>query len=179
MSIKQQKIIRFIPFVNFFVIAIQYLLMFHRNVVPNKGKRIFRTLLFCMLGGVIVMVLEILLDSIFQNESMLMVINFLSSLLWLFIISCVLVFEQEKFERDRNAQRETDTTSLKLMSQPFFEAVEKQEEPESIDQPIFKPKAKKKLPLVVKILIAIVSIPIVFFVGLFIFFFIEAIIEGI
>ena len=45
MSIKTQKIIRFIPFVNLLVIAIQWILFYQRNVVPNKMKRIIGNLL--------------------------------------------------------------------------------------------------------------------------------------
>ena len=56
MSIKTQKIIRFIPIVNLLFIAIQWILFYHRNVVPNKIKRIIGNLLIAAAACMVLMI---------------------------------------------------------------------------------------------------------------------------
>ena len=99
MSIKTQKIIRFIPFVNLLFIAIQWLLFYHRNVVPNKTKRIIGNLLIAAIACLILMIIEIILDSIFDYVFLETIINLLVSFADMYIFSSVLIRDQEKYQQ--------------------------------------------------------------------------------
>ncbi len=100
MSIKKQKIICFIPFVNLLIIAIQSFLMYHRNVVPNKGKRIIRTLLIVAVACFIIVMVEVALDAIVDNANLETVINLLVSYACMCVFSLALVFDQEKYYKE-------------------------------------------------------------------------------
>lgn len=100
MSIKSQKIVRFIPFVNFCIIAIQWIIFYHRNVVPNKLKRIISNLLITAAAALILMILEIILDSLFDLAHLETIINLLVSFADMYIYSSVLICDQEKYYKE-------------------------------------------------------------------------------
>lgn len=104
MSIKTQKIIRFIPFVNFIVIGIQWILFYNRNSVPNKGKRIICNLLIAAVPCLILMAVEIVLKSIFDYVVLETIINLSVSFADMFIFSSVLICDQEEFFKAKNAE---------------------------------------------------------------------------
>ena len=100
MSIKTQKSIRFIPFVNLLLVIIQWVLFYHRNVVPNKMKRIIGNLLIAGVGFLILMILEITLDSLFDSAPLETAINLLVSFADMYIFSSVLIYDQEKYYKE-------------------------------------------------------------------------------
>lgn len=97
MSIKTQKILRFIPFVGFLLVAIQWILFYHRNVVPNKVKRIFCDILITAAAFLILMIPEIILDYLFDYALLETIINLMVSFAGMYIFSSVLIFDQEKY----------------------------------------------------------------------------------
>ena len=97
MSIKTQKIIRFIPIVNLLFIAIQWILFYHRNVVPNKNKRIIGNLLIAAAACMVLMILESILDFLFDYALLETIINLLVSFIDTYIFSSVLIYDQEKY----------------------------------------------------------------------------------
>ena len=100
MSIKTQKIIRFIPFVNLLVIAIQWILFYHRNAVSNRMKRIISNLLIAASVVLILMILEIILDSMFDYVFLETIINLIVSFLDMYVFSSVLIYDQEKYYKE-------------------------------------------------------------------------------
>ena len=100
MSIKTQKIIRFIPFVNLILITIQWFLFYSRNDVPNKIKRIIRHLLIVAAGCLIIMIIEVILDMLFNHTLFTIIINLLVSFADMYIFSSVLIYDQEKYYKE-------------------------------------------------------------------------------
>lgn len=100
MSIKTQKIIRFIPFINLLFIAIQWILFYERNLIPNKMRRIIGNLLIAAAACLILMILEILLDVIFESALLDTIVNLLVSFADMYIFSSVLIYDQEKFYKE-------------------------------------------------------------------------------
>lgn len=97
MSIKTQKIIRFIPFINLLFIAIQWILFYKRNLIPNKIRRIIGNLLIAAAACLVLMILEIVLDVIFESSLLDTIVNLLVSFADMYIFSSVLIYDQEKF----------------------------------------------------------------------------------
>lgn len=100
MSIKTQKIIRFIPFINLLFIAIHWILFYKRNLIPNKMKRIIGNLLIAAAACLVLMILEIILDFLFDHALLETVINLLVSFADMYIFSSVLIYDQEKFYKE-------------------------------------------------------------------------------
>ena len=100
MSIKTQKIIRFIPFINLLCIAIQWILFYKRNLIPNKMKRIIGNLLIATAACLVLMVLEIILDFLFDYAFLETIINLLVSFIDMYIFSSVLICDQEKYYKE-------------------------------------------------------------------------------
>ena len=101
MSIKTQKIVRFIPFINLLLIALNWILFYKRNLIPNKMRRIIGNLLIATAACLILMILEIILDLIIDSALIETVINLLVSFADMYIFSSVLIYDQEKFHKDR------------------------------------------------------------------------------
>ena len=100
MSIKTQKIIRFIPFINLLFIAIQWILFYKRNLIPNKIRRIIGNLLIAAAACLVLMILEIVLDVIFESSLLDTIVNLLVSFADMYILSSVLIYDQEKFYKE-------------------------------------------------------------------------------
>lgn len=100
MSIKTQRIIRFIPFINLLLIAINWILFYKRNLIPNKMKRIIGNLLIAAAACLILMILEIILDFLFDSALIETIINLLVSFADMYIFSSVLIYDQEKFYKE-------------------------------------------------------------------------------
>ncbi len=100
MSIKTQKIIRFIPFINLLFIAIQWILFYKRNLIPNKMRRIIGNLLIAAAACLVLMILEIILDVIFESAHLDTIVNLLVSFADMYIFSSVLIYDQEKFYKE-------------------------------------------------------------------------------
>ena len=100
MSIKTQKIIRFIPFINLLFIAIQWILFYKRNLIPNKIRRIIGNLLIAAAACLVLMILEIVLDVIFESSLLDTIVNLLVSFADMYIFSSVLIYDQEKFYKE-------------------------------------------------------------------------------
>ena len=98
MSIKNQKIIRFIPCVNFLVISIQWLKMYHKQNLPKK--RMFSKLAIIFALFVAIMIPEFVLDSIFDIQWLEYIINFVVSCLCMYIFSTVAIYDQEQFMKE-------------------------------------------------------------------------------
>ena len=97
MTIKTQKIIRFIPFINLLLIAINWILFYKRNLIPNKMKRIIGNLLIVAAACLVLMISEIVLDSLVDYSTLLKtIINLLVSYIDMYIFSSVLIYDQEK-----------------------------------------------------------------------------------
>lgn len=101
MSIKTQKIIRFIPFINLLFIAIQWILFYHRNFIPNKMKRIIGNLLIAATACLVLMILEIILDFLFDYTLLETIINLFVSFIDMYIFCSVLIYDQEKYYKER------------------------------------------------------------------------------
>ena len=97
MSIKTQKIIRFIPLINLLFIAIHWILFYERNVIPNKMKRIIGNLLIAAAACLVLMILEIILDFLFDYALLETIVNLLVSFADMYIFSSVLIYDQEKY----------------------------------------------------------------------------------
>lgn len=100
MSIKTQKIIRFIPFINLLFVAIHWFLFYKRNLIPNKMKRIIGNLLIAAVACLVLMILEIILDFIFDSAILETIINLLVSFADMYIFCSVLIYDQEKFYKE-------------------------------------------------------------------------------
>ena len=100
MSIKTQKIIRFIPFINLLFIAIQWILFYKRNLIPNKMRRIIGNLLIAAAVCLVLMILEIVLNVIFESALLDTIVNLLVSFADMYIFSSVLIYDQEKFYKE-------------------------------------------------------------------------------
>ena len=100
MSIKTQKNVRFIPFINLLLIALNWILFYKRNLIPNKMRRIIGNLLIATAACLILMILEIILDLIIDSALIETVINLLVSFADMYIFSSVLIYDQEKFHKD-------------------------------------------------------------------------------
>ena len=100
MSIRTQKIVRFIPFVNLFVVYIQWFRCYHRNVIPNRTKRIIGNLLIAAAVGLVLMILEIIVNSIFDIALLETIMNLIVAFADMFIFSSVLIYDQEKIYKE-------------------------------------------------------------------------------
>lgn len=100
MSIKTQKIIRFIPLINLLFIAIQWVLFYKRNLISNKMKRIISNLLIAAAACLVFMILEIILDFLFDYALLESTINLLVSFVDMYIFSSVLIYDQEKYYKE-------------------------------------------------------------------------------
>ena len=100
MSIKAQKIIRFIPFINLLLISINWILFYKRNLIPNKMKRIIGDLLIAAAACLILMILEIILVFLIDSALIETIINLLVSFADMYIFSSVLICDQEKFYKE-------------------------------------------------------------------------------
>ena len=104
MSIRTQKIVRLIPFVNLFVVYIQWFRCYHRNVIPNRTKRIIGNLLIAAAVGLVLLIVADLilkiLESIFDIALLEIIMNLIVDYADLFILSSVLIYDQEKFYKE-------------------------------------------------------------------------------
>ena len=98
MSIKTQKIIRFIPFLNFTLIIIQWFKMYHKNNLPTK--RFIVKLLIIFATCIVVTIPEIVLDSLFNIASLEQAVNLVVSYVYTYIFSSVAIYDQEQFIRE-------------------------------------------------------------------------------
>ena len=99
MDIKTQKIIRFIPMVNF-ITVIFWFIMYYKNPIPKK--RLYKKLLIIACACVSIMILEIILESFIKTDIAITIINFITSYLSLLAFSFVAVQDQEKYFNNPN-----------------------------------------------------------------------------
>ena len=104
MSIRTQKIVRFIPFVNLFVVYIQWFRCYHRNVIPNRTKRFFGNALIATAAGVVLLIVADLilkiLESIFDIALLEIIMSLIVDYAIMFIFSSVLIYDQEKIYKE-------------------------------------------------------------------------------
>lgn len=101
MQIKTQKIICFIPIINFAVISFQWLRMYVRNHISIL--RFIKTLLIMFLFCVFFVVVEYVMRSIMRKDSDL-ILNFCFGCLDLFIISFIEIYDQERYLKGQNKE---------------------------------------------------------------------------
>lgn len=95
MSIKKQKIICFIPIINFVIIGFLWLRMYYKYPI-HKTRFLKRILQMCVFV-VIITIPNIILNSLFDNKTIEILINLISSYLYLVAFSCIAVKDQEQY----------------------------------------------------------------------------------
>lgn len=94
MDIKTQKIIRFIPIVNFITVVFWFL-MYYKN--PISKKRLYKKLLVVGLYCLLIMIVEIIFNSIVKIDMLATLVSFVASYLSLLAFSFIAVRDQEKY----------------------------------------------------------------------------------
>lgn len=93
MSIEMQKKIKFIPFLNFLLIGIQWLKAF-RNGLPIK--RLFLTLFIVWLIGVITLLPQIIIESFWSiSPQIKTILTYIYSYVVMFAFSCRAIYDQK------------------------------------------------------------------------------------
>lgn len=95
MNIQKQNQLILIPFVNYVVIGIQWLLFYHKNPVSKAG--ILKVLLISFLCCIVITIPEIILDSIFSNATLELVMNLVASYMYMFIFSFFMLKDQQRY----------------------------------------------------------------------------------
>ena len=96
MSIKVQKIIRFVPFVNFFVIGF-CLIKKYRESPKSRVIDIFIFGFIMFISMILVNIPQIILQHFVRNEFINLFISLVSSYITLFVISSIAIKQQEKY----------------------------------------------------------------------------------
>ena len=95
MSIKFQKIIRFVPFVNFFVTYFS-LIKAYRNSNRSRISDIFKIVFVIFISILFVNIPQIILQHFVKSESFNSFLSLISTYVTLFVISSIAIIQQEK-----------------------------------------------------------------------------------
>lgn len=96
MSIKFQKIIRFVPFVNFFVTGFS-LIKVYRSSQKVRVVDIFKFGFLTFLLMILVNIPQMILQYFVRSESFSMFLSLISAYVTLFVISSIAIMQQEKY----------------------------------------------------------------------------------
>ncbi len=96
MSIKHQKVIRFVPFLNFFVTVFS-LIRAYRNNDQAKLVDVFKFVFIGFIAVILVNLPQIILSNIFANTALEWIFTYLSAYITLLVISSLAIFQQEKY----------------------------------------------------------------------------------
>ena len=105
MTIKTQKKFRFIPFLNFAIVATQWLSMYLHNAVPKKGRRIYTNLLIVSLLIFPVTIVAAIVDSTIKNEIISITTDLLVLYLDMYVPCLVLIHDQEKYYKTKDMDK--------------------------------------------------------------------------
>ena len=101
MSIKFQKIIRFVPFINYFATFFS-LIIAYRSSNKSRIADIFRIVIAMVMSMLLVNVPQMILSHFFKDAVFNSVLSFISAYITLFVISSIAIFQQEKYaENDK------------------------------------------------------------------------------
>ena len=93
MSIKMQKTIRFIPFLNFLLIGIQWLKMFQKGL---PIRRLFLTLLIVFSASVVIILPRMVFESFLEfSPALNNIIYLIEAVAIMFVFSCRAIYDQE------------------------------------------------------------------------------------
>ena len=100
MSIKFQKIIRFVPFLNFFVTGFSMLKVYRNNNarITVKIKLVFEVVISMFLVNIPQMILQ----HFTKNTVFNLIISLISTYITLFVISSIFIWHQEKYISNNN-----------------------------------------------------------------------------
>ena len=102
MSIKTQKIIRFIPIINFITVFLWIGCVMHNSV---RIRDFFKDFLTVFVGMLAVTLIRFAFIQIFENEILNTVTTFLHIYLCFFIFSCVTVRAQERILASKDSEQ--------------------------------------------------------------------------
>ena len=97
MTIKTQKIIRFVPFVNVIVTVFQFYRFYYQHNVPKRN--FFKTLAYIAILCIVVAIFDLGMDYIISYHTIEIIIDYIATYLYMFIISTVVIKDQEKLMR--------------------------------------------------------------------------------
>ncbi len=100
MSVKTQKIILFIPIVNFVVITVQWLLMYHRYPIP-KTRFLKNFLIIALCFFIIFLISDVIFGQLFDNGTFTLVKNYIACYLYFLTYSAVALNDQEKYYKQQ------------------------------------------------------------------------------
>ena len=101
MSIKTQKIVRFIPFVNFFVTFFS-LIKSYRSSKQAKVGDILKIVLTMFVSILLINLPKIILSGLINNEMINTVISLVTAYVTLVVISTIAIIQQEKYMLNDN-----------------------------------------------------------------------------
>ena len=104
MSIKFQKIIRFVPFVNFFVTGFS-LIKVYRNNQKSRTIDIFKFGFLMFISMFLVNIPQMILPYFIRNEAFNLFLSLLSAYVTLFVISSIAIMQQEKYISNVDGQQ--------------------------------------------------------------------------
>lgn len=99
MSIKVQKVLRFIPVVNFFTVFLCLYTCYKQRVTVSQ---LLKKLLIIFGVLIIILIPEIFVDKFLNNESVSSIVGLLTTYVHLFVISCFAVKYQEELLNSDN-----------------------------------------------------------------------------
>lgn len=181
MSIKLQKIIRFVPFVNFFV---SYFALIKAGCKrPHRMAESFKILVLMVVSLLLVNLPQMILPNFVTDARFNLILSVVSAYVTLFVLSSIAISRQEKYILDDKIERYMMVSRAKSRYQnPTQRRQERQRETKSYHtNTSSKTTSKKKFPLPLKILIGIICgiicVPIVFNIILFLVFLIREYIQ--
>lgn len=96
MSIKFQKIIRFVPFVNFFVTGFSLIKVYRRSQ-KSQVMDIFKFGFLMFISMILVNIPQMILQYFVENEAFNLFLSLISAYVTLFVISSIAIMQQEKY----------------------------------------------------------------------------------
>ena len=96
MSIKFQKIIRFVPFVNFFVTGFSLVKAF-QDSQNSRVVDIFKFVFVTFVSIILVNIPQMILQHFVRSEFLNLFLSLISSYVTLFVISSLAIMQQEKY----------------------------------------------------------------------------------
>ena len=96
MSIKFQKIIRFIPFVNFFITGFS-LIKLYRSSQKSSVIDTFKFAFLAFISMILVNIPQMIFQNFVENETINLVVSLVSAYVTLFVISSIAIMQQEKY----------------------------------------------------------------------------------
>lgn len=96
MSIKFQKIIRFVPFLNFFVTGFS-LIKVYRGSQKSRVVDIFKFGFLIFVSMILVNIPQMILQYFVKSEAFNLFLSLISAYVTLFVISSIAIMQQEKY----------------------------------------------------------------------------------